>query len=261
MACKAAETPFSGKKGDAKSVGYELSIDTSRLASWTFAFGGDIYDSATNQYTLNSPAAVEAMTFIQGLFKDGCASLVTEAYGDQTDFGNGSLLFAVGSSSGLTFYESVVKEGAGFEWSVAPLPHTGEPAQNIYGASVSIAKTTTESELAAWLFIKYYTSPDVQAKWAEASQYFPVRTSVAEKMAGFFDAHPSYKTAWELLKYGKFEPGVPGYDFVRGNGVDGVNEIMAKIVDDPTVDVKAELDGLNERANQILADQLATIKK
>lgn len=261
MACKAAQTPFSGKKGDAKSIGYELSIDTSRLASWTFAFGGDIYDAATNQYTLNSPAAVEAMSFIQGLFKDGCASLVTEAYGDQTDFGNGSLLFTVSSSSGLTFYESVVKDGADFEWSVAPLPHTGEPAQNVYGASVSIAKTTPERELAAWLFIKYYTSPDVQAKWAEASQYFPVRTSVAEKMADFFDAHPSYKAAWELLKYGKFEPGVPGYDFVRGNGVDGVNEIMAKIMDDPTVDVQAELDGLNERANQILADQLATIVK
>ena len=51
------------------------------------------------------------MTFIQGLFKDGCASLVTEAYGDQTDFGNGSLLFAVGSSSGLTFTNQSSRKG------------------------------------------------------------------------------------------------------------------------------------------------------
>lgn len=263
MACKAAETPFSGAKVDAPSKGYELSIDTSRFASWTYAFGGDIYDAATNRFTMDSDAAVEAMTFIQGLFNDGCATLVPEPYGDQTDFGNGTLLFTVGSSSGLTYYEDVVetegKNGKGaFEWSVAPLPYTGtEPAQNIYGASVSIPKSTPERELAAWLFIRYYTSPDAQAKWAEASQYFPVRASVAEKMEGFFNEHPSYKTAFELLKYGKFEPAVPGYDFVRVE----VNNVMAAIVGDPTSDVKAQLTALNEFANQTLDEQLATIAK
>jgi len=135
-ACAAAETPFSGAAGEAPNMGYQLSVDASRFASWTFAFGGDVFDYDTGQYSYDNDAAVEAMTFLQELFANGCAAEVAEQYGDQTDFGNGSLLFTVGSSSGMPFYKSAVDEGAGFEWSVAPLPRTTEdPVMNIYGAS------------------------------------------------------------------------------------------------------------------------------
>ena len=51
---------------------------------------------------------------------------------------------------------------------------------NVYGASVSMGRSTPERELATWIFIKYYTSPESQAKWARASNYFPVRQSVAD---------------------------------------------------------------------------------
>jgi len=256
MACAAAATPFSGAKAEG-SMGYELSQDTSRFASWTFAFGGDIYDSTTNQFTTNSDAAVEAMTFLQDLFESGCGRLVSENYGDQTDFGNGTLLFSVGSSSGLPYYGSAVDEGAAFEWSVAAIPHTtAEPVQNVYGASVSIPKSTPERELAAWIFLKYYTSPDVQALWAESSGYFPVRQSVAAKMADYMAANPTYQTAFDLIQYGYFEPAVPGYDFVR----DQIEVVMAAIVENPSLDVKTELDTLNDFANTTLAEQLAQIQ-
>jgi len=260
MACKAAVTPFSGATaGAASPTGYELSIDTSRFASWTFAFGGDMFDYTANQFTLNSDAAVQAWTFIQSLFADGCARLVTENYGDQTDFGNGTLLFTVGSSSGLPYYgDAVAADGTPFKWSVAAIPHTTpDPVQNVYGASISIPKSTPERELAAWLFVKYYTSADVNAEWAKASGYFPVKQSVATKFQDIFDADPAYKTAFDLLKFGKFEPPVPGYDFVRENVVEPV---MSSIVDDPTADVKALLDAANIEANKILAEQMAQIK-
>jgi len=260
MACKAAVTPFSGATaGAASPIGYELSIDTSRFASWTFAFGGDMFDYTANQFTLNSDAAVQAWTFIQSLFADGCARLVTENYGDQTDFGNGTLLFTVGSSSGLPYYgDAVAADGTPFKWSVAAIPHTTpDPVQNVYGASISIPKSTPERELAAWLFVKYYTSADVNAEWAKASGYFPVKQSVASQFQDIFDADPAYKTAFDLLKFGKFEPPVPGYDFVRENVVEPV---MSSIVDDPTADVKALLDAANIEANKILAEQMAQIK-
>lgn len=251
MACKATQQPFS-KAAAEGSMGYELSVDASRFASWTFAFGGDVFDYEAGQYSYDNPAAIEAMKFIQDLFNEGCATIVAERYGDQTDFGNGTLLFTVGSSSGLPFYQSAVEAGAGsFNWSVAPLPRkTDEPVMNVYGASVSIPKTTPEKELAAWLFLKYYTSPEVQAKWAKASNYFPVRASVAEGLQDYFEANPAYKTAFELLKYAKTEPPVPGYDFVR----DLVREAMASIADG--ADVESTLADLTEEANAILAEQM-----
>jgi len=258
MACKAAVTPFSGAKGNG-SIGYELAVDDpSHFASWTFAFGGDMFDYTANQFTLNSDAAVQAWTFIQSLFADGCARQVAEKYGDQTDFGNGILLFTTASTSGMTtYYPDAVTAGAGFDWNVAALPHTTvDPVVDVYGASISIPKSTPERELAAWLFVKYYTSADVNAEWAKASGYFPVKQSVATKFQDVFDAFPRYKLAFDLLKFGKFEPPVPGYDFVR----EIIKDTMANIVDNPTDDVKTILDAANIEANKILAEQMAQIK-
>jgi len=250
-ACAAAATPFSNAAGEAPNTGYQLSIDASRFASWTFAFGGDVYDYDTNQYTYDSDGAVASMNLIQELFTEGCATIVAERYGDQTDFGNGATLFTVGSSSGLPFYGGVVDDGAGFEWSVAPLPHTtADPVMNVYGASVSIPKSTPERELATWIFVKYYTSPEVQADWARASNYFPVRESVADGLEDYFGENPAYQTAFDLLQYGVAEPPVPGYDFVR----DEVGEVMAAIADG--ANVEESLAELNMTANEILDEQM-----
>jgi multiple sugar transport system substrate-binding protein/sn-glycerol 3-phosphate transport system substrate-binding protein len=255
MACAAAANPYSGATAEG-SMGYELSIDASRFASWSFAFGGNVFSASDNEFTYDDPAGIQAWEFVQSLFADGCATIVTESYGDQTDFGAGTLLFTVGSSSGLPYYDSAVAEGANFNWSVAALPHTGDPVQNIYGASVSIPKSTPERQLAAWIWLKYYTSADPQAAWAQASMYFPTRASVADQMTDFFAANPAYATAFDMLQYGIAEPNVPGYDFVR----DEIEAVMAAIVDDPTLDVTTALTDFNEVANGILADQLAQIE-
>jgi len=250
MACAATEQPFSRATAQG-SIGYELSIDASRFASWTFAFGGDVFDYHNSEFTYNSEAAVAAMEFLQDLFESGCARLVTEAYGDQTNFGAGVTLFTVGSSSGLPFYAEAVNSGAQFEWSVGAIPHTTpDPVMNIYGASVSIPKTTPEQELAAWLFVKFYTSPEIQARWAMASEYFPVRQSVAAGLADYFEQSPAYKAAFDLLEYGIFEPPVPGYDFVRNI----VDEAMAAIADG--ADVAKTLDDLDAEADEILDEQM-----
>ena len=85
---------------------------------------------------------------------------------------------------------------------------------NVYGASVSMPKTTPERELATCLFIKYFTSPEVQAKWGQTANYFPVRQSAVQNLEDYFQSHDAYKTAFDLLKYAHHEPSVPSYDFV-----------------------------------------------
>lgn len=244
MACAATDP-------EAGTVGYEISTDASRVASFIFARGGDIYDYENNQFTYNTPEAIAAMQLMQDMFAEGCAVLIAESFGDQTDFANRKTLFTVGSSSGLPFYRSAIEESeAGvFNWSVAPIPYTtAEPVQNIYGASVSIPKTTPEEQLAAWVFVKYYTSPEAQARWARASNYFPVRESVAEGLGDYFEADPAYEAAFQLLQYGKTEAPVAGYDNVR----DEVAEAYSRILDGE--DVETVLNELNERANQILEE-------
>ena len=248
----ASQQPFSKAIAEG-SIGYELNIGASQFASWTFAYGGNVYDYNTNQYTYDSRAAQDAMSLLQDLINSGCASVSTEKYADQTDFGNGKVLFTVSSSSGLPFYTQTVDEGAKFTWSVAAIPHTTpDPVMNISGSSISIPKTTPEQELAGWLFLKYFTSPDVQAEWVKASSHFPVRESVAGRLDKNLAENPAYIATFDLLPYGIFEPPAPGYDLVR----DEVNKAMAGIANGDPVD--STLSSLNRTSNQILSEQVSS---
>jgi multiple sugar transport system substrate-binding protein/sn-glycerol 3-phosphate transport system substrate-binding protein len=248
--CAATTNPFSRSLADT-NMGYQLTIDTSLFTSWTFAFGGDVFDYENNRYSYNNEGAVAAMAYLQELFNQDCSSLIVERYGDQTDFSQGTLLFTVGSTSDLPFYHSAVGEGANFRWNVAPLPHTpAESMQNVYGASLSMPKGTLESELATWLFVKYFSSPEVQAQWVQASDNLPVRASAAGGLTDYFAANSAYATAFEMLPYAVPEPSVPGYDFVR----DMVEKAMVAIINGENV--QATLDQLNQDANLNLTEQL-----
>ncbi len=251
MVCAARDQAFSKNTSDF-TAGMEMDTDASSLAALVFARGGDVYDYANGAFTYNTAEAIEALTFIQGLVEEGCISQIAEKYGDQTDFGNGKILFTQGSSSGLPFYGSAVDDGetGGFAWSVAPIPYSGAtPVQNIYGASTSVAKTDPATQLASWLFLKYWTSPESQAQWATASNYFPTRDSVAEGMSEYFAENTAYATAFDLLQYGKPEPPVAGYDNIRDVAEEAFIDIIYNGADAATA-----LADLDIQANQILED-------
>ncbi len=190
MACKFTEQGWSGYEGD-DTIGYTIRTDASSIAAMTFALGGDIY--ADGQFNYAGPQTVQALQFMVDLYNDGCAELIAENFGDQNNFTAGRALFFTGSTSGLPFVKSGVEEAfkTPFDWSVAFIPYGDTPVSNVYGASVSIPKTTPEAQLAAWLFIRWFTEPEQQAKWAEVSNYYPVRFSTQENMTELFDALPA----------------------------------------------------------------------
>lgn len=250
-ACAAVDQPFS-KASAGTAMGYQLSTSASRLASWSFAFGGELFDPATSRFTFDSLPVVEAMQFLQGLFLSGCVELSGENYGDQEDFGAGSLLFTIGTSTGLPFYQQVVDDGARFSWGVAPVPYTGgEPRQNVYGPSFSLLKSTPQAELAAWLFMKYFSSADIQARWSKESDYFPVRQGAAEQLGGFLSVRPASAAVLGLLPFGAYEPNVPGYGSARVL----VSEALAAIAGG--ADAAETLQQLNVEVNAILEGQMA----
>ena len=251
MACRAVNEPFSRAVGDESSLGLQWGYSPSSLAALTFGFGGDIFDYEAGQFTFDDPAAVRSMEFIRDVYDAGCAGDVVERGGHYAAFGIGKLLFFFSTTSGMPFAASNVEGGANFNWGIAAPPGLlEEPVTNLYGASVSIPKSTPEQELAAWIFVKFFTSPEVQSKWARASNYFPVRQSVAADLDEYFATNPNYQTAFSLLPYGKAEPSVPGYDFVR----DMVREAMVTIVNGS--DATETLAALSTEANAFLSEQL-----
>jgi len=250
MACAAVEQPFSGATVEGPGLGYVYSIDASRFATFSFSRGGNIINETGTGYVFNGPEGLEALTFLQGMVDDGCAVEQTERYGDQSDFGAGRSIFTISSISGLPYYGSVVDEGAGFNWSVNPPPHTtATPRLNIYGASQSIFVSTPEQQLAAWLFIKWMSEPEQQATWASSTGYFPTRQAAADLLADYFAEHPTYEKAFTFMSmdYGVESP-VAGYDECRS----AISEMLTAVLGGE--DAQTQLDDTVAACNEYLEE-------
>jgi ABC-type glycerol-3-phosphate transport system substrate-binding protein len=248
MACAAAEANGDG------TGGYILRDDASAVAAWTYAFGGDILTEDGTGYVYNGQATIDAMTFLKGMLDDGCAYFFTEGY-PNPEFAARRAIFTQGSSSGMPFYATDTATVASEqgrqpdEWGFAAVPHTTpDPVIDIYGGDVMIPATTPETQLASWLFVKWFTSPEVQARWVRVSGYFPTRASAAEFLSDYITENPQWGQALALLPYGTFEPQLISYQGVRDAAQQAFNAIMQG------ADIQDTLDTLTEDANALQAE-------
>ncbi len=216
MCRRAARQPFSGNENPKSSIGFMLDDDASQLASMVFSLGGDFMNAGRSAYQFDTPEVRQALGLMHGLMGEGAVELKTEEGTDTAGFGVGQILFFLGSSTGIPYVKSAVEAGMHFAWGLAPPPRSVEqPVTNIYGASVAVAHSTPQRQLAAWLFLKWFTEPAQQARWVEVSGYFPVRRSTAESLGDYFADHPQYEKAYAWLEVARAEPGVMGYERVR----------------------------------------------
>ena len=149
-------------------------------------------DSVSKIHLIGGEKGGVGKSMVARLLANKCAVEVppSDSFANQTRFGAGDLLFDFGSSSGLPFYSDAVTKGGKFKWDIALLPNTGKPAVNLYGASISIYKTTPEKELAAWLVLKFLGEKAQTTKWAVQTGYLPVRQSAKADVIAAFKNNP-----------------------------------------------------------------------
>jgi len=243
-----------------KKYGWAFRHDASNFASQVFSRGGRILAPDGSAYVFNSQAGVDTVAMIQRLFKNKSAVEIptSERYGEQNRFGAGDVMFVFASSSGLPYYQETIEKGGKFKWDIALLPYTDKPAVNLYGASVSVYKTTPEKELAAWLVIKFLGEKAQTVKWATTTGYLPVRQSAWDEVVKIYKADPkwgaaadSYAKMLEWTQYAMIESPVAGYDPVR-DLID--KDVMTPVLTDASVDPKKLVDAAVEKANKILKE-------
>ena len=257
VACAASNSVFSGRHneaGDISSLGYEIDTDASNFAAWVFAHGGDVFDYDSGQYILNGPAAVAAMKFIQGMANEGCAQVTRDKYSDQKYLGLGTNMFALGSTSGITYFQNAIQDGYNGNWEISAVPHTtSDPVMNLYGGGLIMGNTgNADKMVAAYQWMKYISNTDNSAVWSTESGYGFVRTSSANHslIVAKRNDLPQYDRSLGLIQYGKGEPSVPAYYSVRGE----IEKAYAAIINGD--DIMSTLNALNDEANAILADAI-----
>ncbi|MBI2760638.1 MAG: ABC transporter substrate-binding protein [Chloroflexi bacterium] len=235
--------------GTAKGYAYEPSAST--FKGWVFSRGGKVITDDYKTWSINAQPGVDTLTFLQDMIKEGSAYQTSKAFNDQVDFGAQQAFFTMGSTSGIPFYEKEV--GGKFEWGLANLPHatSSKAATVLYGGSIVVFNSTPQKQLASWLFIKYFSSPEVTADWATTTGYFPVRKSAAnsevvkKKIAQF----PSYGVALnQILPTAIAEESTSGSQDVRTY----IEAAMTAVVSDLNKKPKEALDDANQKAQKAL---------
>ncbi len=193
-----------------------LDIDASTLNAMIFSRGGEIHKDGRVDF--RSPQTRDALTLIETMFKEDLAYQNSpRTFGDQTAFGAGEVAFAFRPSSSLPYFKLVMEGNEG--WGVARIPQLdpAKPATVLYGANVSVFNTTPGHQAAAWAFLKHFTSPSVNAKWAVKTGYLPCRKSATEDtaMQAFWGEWKYNRVAFDCLSFARSEPNVAGWQTIR----------------------------------------------
>ena len=78
---------------------------------------------------------------------------------------------------------------------------------------------------AAWEFVKYMTSPQVQAEVSKASGYMPTNVQTAKVLESFYAAHPNFQTVFKSM-----DAAMPWFAYPNNSAVD-VWQGVAPILD------------------------------
>jgi multiple sugar transport system substrate-binding protein len=179
-----------------------------QISAWMFENlllqnGGQVLTDDGTKAAFNSPEGVEALEFMVRLLTD--YGKITSGYEYQNDFQAGKVGMIEGSTVSLSFMEGKYT----FDMAVAPLPDGKEKGCFVAGTNVVVFKDAGQKEKdAAWAFIKWFTSPEVTARWAVKTGYAPVRTSARESaaMLARFEAIEGLSEVLDQLEYASYEP-------------------------------------------------------
>ena len=197
--------------------GLVMYTGSSNVVSWIFSFGGNIISNDFSGYDFTTPETESVSVFLKELWDDGCA-FTTQSY-PHPEFATRKALFIMNSSVGIPYQLDAFEADDAFptdEWIFIPFvgPEGGE-AVNAFSQTIGMVNTTPEKNLAAWLFLKYISSPETQATWIKGSAYYPTRKSVPALLTDYATANPQWKTGQDLLAIGNSEPARASWATVR----------------------------------------------
>jgi sn-glycerol 3-phosphate transport system substrate-binding protein len=157
-------------------------------------------------------------------------------------------------------------DSSAFEVGTAYLPRIEQNEDGgviIGGGSVWLLDTGDDAkEQAAWKFVEYLTTPEVQAKWSMGTGYFAINEAAYEldEFKAYLEEYPTFETAINQLK----DSPVNTYTAGVLSGVQTesrliFNEIMPQVYDG-SISVEDGVAQLASRVNEAIANYNASIQ-
>lgn len=193
-------------------VGLELYTGGGEGTSWQWQVylwgaGGDVLSSNLTNPAFNREPGVRALQYWVDRIQDGSSSIAPWGL-----FGRGEAGMVMDGSWMTQFFPMQVD----FQLGSAAFPHPagGTPATNLGGEQAFLFKGDDATQKAAWDFIAWFSSPEVQVQWDRATGFMPVRRSVASDstyLAWVQNARPLLRPFVESMAGAHARPPVQHY--------------------------------------------------
>jgi multiple sugar transport system substrate-binding protein len=207
--------------GDGKTDQYGFTWTSNEIfpgiLPWVANAGGNLVNDDVSAATADSPAVVEAVTFLKGLIDDGIAPAPNPMGDIFTAFQTGKVaMFGGGRWPSATFLAN------GFtDWDIQLYP-TGKTYKTVAGAAGYAILTSAADQNLAWALQRYTVSPEIQdAQIGTATaprDSIPTLRSTADKTVaagippahgdlfyGSVDDHPALTPFPAPAKYSEYE--------------------------------------------------------
>lgn len=202
---------------------------------------------------LNNDASVALTTKIQNWCNQGWAKWCygTDASANMRQDFQDQKTFSVMHTSSL--YNTYVDRCKDFEVGMAWYPSVNGKAESEIGGCVLLipSKNDQATKNAAWVFLQYLCSKDINMTWAKETGYMPTRNSVLQTEEGtaFLAEKPAFQCIFDNLDLIKPRIQNPNYTSLTNTWKDYMNETMGE-----NKDPKAQLDAAAEIINEMLEE-------
>ncbi|AGF59372.1 multiple sugar transport system substrate-binding protein [Clostridium saccharoperbutylacetonicum] len=190
----------------------------------------------------NEPAFVDAVTYATSFIKEGYSPAQND-YDVTQGFKDGTFPMFI---SGPWMVDTIKKKATELDgkWAVRVLPSKKTNTSFVGGSNLSVFKSSKNSEEAI-KYIDYMSKLDTEMKWFDVSNSLPARKDAwnTDKLKN----DKLLKVFGEQMKDAKPAPAVKNWERIAQEVISSVEKI-----DLNGVDVKAELDNVNEKAKELL---------
>jgi multiple sugar transport system substrate-binding protein len=198
---------------------YALHVDPSTVDGMIFSMGGKLVEGNTTLF--DQPAAIRTFELLETLAKEQlCYQITPQTFDDEAALAQGKVAFTIRTSSSHASVKRLMDaQGLSDSWGIAAIPQADpdNPQTVLFGANVCIFNVSPEQQKAAWDFIRFFTSPDVNVRWALGTGYLPIRKSAAEdpRMQAYWSEWKYNRAAYDCLPFAHPEPKLAGWQKVR----------------------------------------------
>jgi len=206
--------------------GWLIASDSMTAYGWLLAFQGAVLEGG--DYRFLAPNNIEAFEFLKELRRSDCAWQAAGADAAPTAFATReALVVSAGMEDLPAQSRAMAQEGNADVWH--PIAFPGDAVTPVYGSSYMLLRSAAPQQLASWLFIRWLTETDQDARFVEATHLYPLRTATVDLLSAYEKSHPQWGEAIKLLPAGHLQPQLASWRTIKVMLEDGFTCLMGDV--------------------------------